>query len=820
MNHRSIRQWIDPRFTLTLVLVSFSCLAAPGAEAVSKSLPTYPEKISAILSDRCFDCHNADEQKGDVRLDNLQSLSPDEQLSLLNRVEEKVYLRQMPPPKKKQLSDGEWADLTAWITSGFDSVGQQSRFRAKLRYPKFGNYVDHGRLFSGEIKDKAFTPARRWMISPYIFTQKIRDFYGMEEREIFGYQIRNFVKNPFKLPEDSAVQYFDNEQLGEGQLNTILSNAMWISSKQLEEVRIKHGLSKVQQIAAGGGQYKDEWYPLTLKVFADIVAEKEVPNTTMLDEAIRTQFDLVLHRPPSADELREYLTFTGDSIRVGGNSQGLQQMLIAVWMEEEIYYRSEFGAGTADEFGRKMLAPQEAAFAIAYALSDVRPDETLLAAAREGKLHTKEDYRREVLRILEHTTDIRPVSAVLWHNRFEVPNPRTMRFFRDFLDYAKTENLFKDLNRYWGFDYRQVPLELVREADLLLDHHLRVDRDVIANIIGSDKYYVFHDGDNAKASNAVQKLEGSYKDLLTKIGNADWRKDPVKSFVEKGLMKYSGNGRQDNYVAGGISRRLQAAEDSVAKGNRPIPYSRYDLGNLAPRLYVYNIDEFNWDYEPVQPVSMPNRKGFLTHPAWLIAHSKNTANDPVKRGHFIRERLLAGTVPDIPISVDAVIPEDPHRNLRDRLESVTMNNKCWQCHQSMNPLGLPFEMYDDFGHFRKEEALEYPENIIKQGTMKPIVPNTYKTVPVRVTGRLDGTGEPTLDGDVTDALDLIDRLAKSTRVRQSVIRHAFRYYMGRNEMLSDSKTLIDADQAYVASGGSYKALIVSLLTSDSFLYRK
>ena len=44
--------------------------------------------------------------------------------------------------------------------------------------------------------------------------------------------------------------------------------------------------------------------------------------------------------------------------------------------------------------------------------------------------------------------------------------------------------------------------------------------------------------------------------------------------------------------------------------------------------------------------------------------------------------------------------------------------------------------------------------------------------------------------------------------------------MGRNEFLSDSKTLIDADNAYLESDGSFDALIVSLLTSDSFIYRK
>jgi hypothetical protein len=39
-------------------------------------------------------------------------------------------------------------------------------------------------------------------------------------------------------------------------------------------------------------------------------------------------------------------------------------------------------------------------------------------------------------------------------------------------------------------------------------------------------------------------------------------------------------------------------------------------------------------------------------------------------------------------------------------------------------------------------------------------------------------------------------------------------------MLTDSQTLIAADKDYLKSDGSFNALIVSLLTSDSFLYRK
>ena len=66
----------------------------------------------------------------------------------------------------------------------------------------------------------------------------------------------------------------------------------------------------------------------------------------------------------------------------------------------------------------------------------------------------------------------------------------------------------------------------------------------------------------------------------------------------------------------------------------------------------------------------------------------------------------------------------------------------------------------------------------------------------------------------------MQRLGRSERARQSFIRYLFRYFMGRNEMLSDSRTVIEAEEAYLEAGGSFKALVVSLLSSDSFLYRR
>jgi hypothetical protein len=65
----------------------------------------------------------------------------------------------------------------------------------------------------------------------------------------------------------------------------------------------------------------------------------------------------------------------------------------------------------------------------------------------------------------------------------------------------------------------------------------------------------------------------------------------------------------------------------------------------------------------------------------------------------------------------------------------------------------------------------------------------------------------------------IKRMAGSQHVEQVFVRHAFRYWMGRNESPGDAASLQAAHRAYRESGGSMKALIVALLSSDSFLDR-
>jgi mono/diheme cytochrome c family protein len=219
--------------------------------------------------------------------------------------------------------------------------------------------------------------------------------------------------------------------------------------------------------------------------------------------------------------------------------------------------------------------------------------------------------------------------------------------------------------------------------------------------------------------------------------------------------------------------------------------------------------------EPAQDGASPGRRrsGLLESPAWLVAWSTNFHTDPVRRGRWIREQLLGGRVPDLPINAAAMIPDDPHRTLRER-QSVTRDAACWKCHYRMDDLGLPFEDHDHYGHAQDGEEVLDPEATARAKGRK-----MYRTVPLDTTGLVSYSGDPLLDGPVRDARELVRRLAGSERVRQVFIRHAFRFFMGRNETPGDAPALQEADRAYVENDGSFRAVVVSLLSSEAFLQR-
>ncbi|MDV6033734.1 MAG: DUF1588 domain-containing protein [Phycisphaera sp. RhM] len=809
-----------------------------------------PNEIHSIIESVCVDCHHGESAQAGVRFDQFATFNRGAKIDLLNRVQDQLFFELMPPEDADQPSAAQRERLRGWLRQEL-RARQASKLDEKLREPAYGNYVDHEKLFDGSITEKPFTSARRWLVSPQIFHERVNAIFKLEGRsrqsKFYG------VTNPIVLPDHSGVRYYDTATLDGGHLLVMLNNAQWIADKQIFAA-MHHGEDRRTLQFPNP---KDKWVPsYSPESFVAVVQKESLPSEEEMVAAIEAQFDCVLQRDATESELHQYLPLVKSAMDLGGNVEGLRQMLISVLLKSEFLYRLEFGAGKPDDFGRRKLSPREAAYAIAYAIDDRIPDEQLFQAARDGRLLTKDDYHREVTRLLNDQRSFYgaadpTLSGIVIHGS-SVTHPKINRFFREFFGYPNSTKLFKDVARSGGFydnldrGYSGTAGSVTGEADLIVDAILREDQDVFARLLTTDQYFVLRSTGDDEGRKLVEQWRRAYEGLK----QTDWKNDTEQALLdnfEKHKQLFQILRIQDlredrrRVHVRDYERFMSFFENTFGKGLTPITYPWFfhggqkyrhsEIYNLphvtgaGPLHYkgVYSRGEYadieTWDYPIEQPFQIAHRKGILTHPAWLLAHSQNTATDPVRRGRWIREKLLAGRVPDVPITVDAQIPEDPHRTLRERLNSVTTRQECWKCHQHMNPLGLTFEIFDDFGRYRTEESLEHSENIIREGDGETVV-NVYKTKPVDASGTLSGTGDPALDGDVQDAFDLIDRLAKSDRVRQSIIRHAFRYFMGRNEMLSDSQTLIDADQAYLQSGGSFRAVIVSLLTSDSFMYRK
>lgn len=770
-----------------LLFSTFCLLLTPivgfGEETTSiNNSSKFHSIIKPFFQSYCIQCHGKVKPRGRFSLHAIDGQSKlDQDIESWKRILEMLASGEMPPENKAQPSKQSRAQVVSWIKSKLTLSGEISEWNRKLLFPEYGNYIDHAKLFDGSIHDVAWSPSRLWKRSPHIFDAMLLNGLSIGKgRYNRVHASLSKVKQPFTLEEKAgirdyaAITFADSATLG-----TLLRNAEVIVDKHLEGA-LHQPIPEDQLPKDKRGRPIRPRYHKTAKEFKDIIDAIKPVTDEQINSAIEHMFELIIERKPTNEHLAKYQNFMRQCIAKAGNAEGLRMTLIAIAVSPEAIYRSEIGQGPKDKHGRQKLGSADLAYAIAYALTDSKPDEKLLNAAKQGRLKTREDVAREVARIWDDET---------------IEKPQILRFFHEYFGYHNAPKVFKDAARF-GKDYRNVAESLVNDADVLVKYIVKQDANVLSELLTTEKYFVAHTGDNKEIAIQIDALEQFYDYLKDK----GWKKFPYQTPKEHANYVRKLH-RMFSHPNGNVVKRWM---NYLTKCNKntitPIPW-------LRNRQYIeaYNLNENTFNYPVKQPfvLAKGKRVGILMHPAWLIAHSLNLDNDPVRRGKWIRERLLADTVPELPITVDARIPEAPEQSLRERF-AVTRKQECWRCHVKMNPLGMPFEQFDDFGRYRHVEKLH------AKGKSKP----------VDATGALDGTDNEQLDGQVTNPIEMMHRLAKSKRVRQSFVRHAFRFWMGRNEMLSDSSTLIDADTAYVKNGGSFRALVISLLTSDSFLYRK
>ena len=695
-------------------------------DTAAESKAEFEKSAAKFLAKHCVNCHGPKKAEGDL---DLTALDPDMKSTTSGArwamVVEKLANGEMPPKGKPRPGDEELVAFGRWARA--ESKRANRPFTRRAAYAN-GNTVPHHVLFDPKTVPPFDGGPRVRRLSPEIYAA----FTGDVAKGKPG------IGQPFSPEGKTTFKDMGAPKIDEPVTVQLFNNALLVVEAQTGH-------------KAEGGTVKAVGN--TPKEFLALFDPNSPPTDAQINDAIAHQFNAILKRPPTDDEKVRFAKLMKKNIADAGQTVGVRYALATVLMLPEAVFRMEVGTGKPDAKGRVRLAPREIAFALAYTLTDKRPDAELLKAAATGELDTDAGVAKQVRRLLDDP---------------KTDKTRILRFFREYFGYDTATEVFKEANGggvslgHPGHDART----LVEDTDRLVEHILAKDKEVLRELLTTNQSFVAY-----KTGAATKKQRA---DALAKF-EADKQKDPVK-FKDK---KFNPPGK-----------------------------SIYESYGLT-------------DFPDVQPTELPGdqRAGILTQPSWLVANSTTFDNHAIHRGKWVRERLLGGVVPDVPITVDAQLPDAPHKTLRERM-AVTQEKYCWQCHRLMNDVGYPFEQFDHFGRFRTAEKVLDPAATEKNKDPKgkPLGP-VMRDAPLGAAGLIAHVGDPALDGPVKNVAEYMKRLASSERVEQVFVRHAFRYWSGRNESPGDAATLQAAHKAYKDSNGSMKALIVSLLSSESFLYR-
>jgi hypothetical protein len=185
------------------------------------------------------------------------------------------------------------------------------------------------------------------------------------------------------------------------------------------------------------------------------------------------------------------------------------------------------------------------------------------------------------------------------------------------------------------------------------------------------------------------------------------------------------------------------------------------------------------------------RGGLLTQGSILTIGGDEAST--VTRGLFVMHELLRGVVNDPPPCVDTTpVPTKPGVTKRAIAMGRIKNAACGGCHQKFEPLSFGLEKYDGLGSFSNID--EHGNSLKSDGEI--LFPGDAKSIAYK------------------NSSELMDLLAKSDRVRESITWKVTQFALGRPLGAEDAKAVNVIHKQAQDNGGTYQALMTAIATSD------
>jgi len=220
----------------------------------------------------------------------------------------------------------------------------------------------------------------------------------------------------------------------------------------------------------------------------------------------------------------------------------------------------------------------------------------------------------------------------------------------------------------------------------------------------------------------------------------------------------------------------------------------------GPLADLYGVegptDADTWEW-----VTLPDdqRAGLLTRAAFLTVLSTKTVTAPIRRGVWVVKEALCNKLGTPPpnandVDVDGNATEGEEVSVRDDVIAKTSGTDCQGCHSVINPIGFTFESYDALGRWQTQEVTS--------------------GLPVDSSGELIGSD---VDGPVSGALDLSQKLAESAEVRGCFSGRWVETALSAADLELDDCSATTIEDAFNETG-NMRELILAIIQSDAFRY--
>ena len=211
-----------------------------------------------------------------------------------------------------------------------------------------------------------------------------------------------------------------------------------------------------------------------------------------------------------------------------------------------------------------------------------------------------------------------------------------------------------------------------------------------------------------------------------------------------------------------------------------------------------------------------HRGGVMAQASVLKVSANGTTTSPVLRGVWIMDRILGKPAPPPPPNVPAVEPDiRGAKSIRDQLAKHREVESCAGCHARIDPLGFALESYDVIGGWRDRYRISPDRN--QRGVEWVSINVNQRDMRLALGPKVD-PGDTLLDGrrfrDLAELKKLL--VAEPDALTRGLAEKLLIYATGHGLEFTDDAVISDIVRKVKAKQNGFRSLVHEIVASTTF----